>query len=81
MRTITIYFIDSSGEQYQGAVCTLRGETVEMTGDVTFLDNLRQKGIPIEGGEVLYPKDGGRFLDALKVRFQSPYAFADETDV
>lgn len=75
---VEIYNLNSDGTQSVVATCTLAGDNVTCTGDKTILSYISRGVGDMETGGLLYPKDGARFLSALKNHFKSGYLLASE---
>lgn len=82
MKIVEIYKTQNDGSQKIIAVCKLEGEKAVCNGeDQIFIKNLEEEGVPDyskEEGAKLFPKDGVRFLETLKLVFMSGYLRASD---
>ncbi len=58
--------------------CELAGDKVYLTGDEAIIKSLEEEGIVSREGEKVFPKDGAKFFNALRVNFRNPYFYARE---
>lgn len=58
--------------------CELVGNEVKLTGDENIIENLQEDGVLSREGEQVFPRDGERFLEALRTNFRNPYLYARE---
>jgi len=73
---VEIYKLNNDGSQSVVATCSLESDKVMCRGDSETLRYLEQGIGDPETDELLYPKDGVRFLAVLKTHFKSGYLSA-----
>lgn len=77
MKFVEIYKTQNDGSQSVLATCKLIGNIVMCEGDKVFIENLEKEGIfdylQPETKIKLFPKDGIKFLENLKLAFKSGY--------
>ncbi|MGA2417761.1 MAG: hypothetical protein ABSF55_00760 [Candidatus Staskawiczbacteria bacterium] len=76
MKFVEIYKIQNNGSKDIIAVCRLENKKVTCEGEKIFIENLKKEGIPDylkNEGAKLFPKDGIKFLENLKLAFKSGY--------
>ncbi len=81
MKFVEIYQLQNNGSQKTIVVCELSGNEVVCKGDMDFVSDLNDNGIPDyskDEGNMLFPKDGIKFLEQLKFVFKSVYLNASE---
>ena len=82
MKYVEIYKLHNDGAQTIVAMCKLVGSSIECSGDEVFVKNLTEQGIKnysdLSDGTNLFPKDGIKFLENLKLAFKSGYLQATE---
>lgn len=75
---VEIYKLNSDGSQSVIVTCTLEGEKAVCNGDSKTIWYLNQGIDDPETSDLLYPKDGTRFLTILKSHFKNGYLMASE---
>jgi len=81
MKFVEIYETKNNGDQSIVLVCKLENGVVVCEGDELMKRNFDAKGIPDYGSEkreMVFPKDGIRFLEQLKFHFKSGYMNASD---
>lgn len=75
---VEIYKLNSDGTQSVIVTCSLGVSGVICNGDPKTLSYLNQGIDDTETDKLLYPKDGVRFLSALKSHFKNGYLLASD---
>ncbi len=79
MRKISVYNLQDTGKQVILVTYILVGDSMVFEGDPSFIEHLDKNGVLDKKSKTkLFPKDGDKFLDALKQNFTSPYLTAVE---
>ena len=82
MAKVEIYKLQNDGTQTIVVACKLEDNKVICEGeDKIFIENLIKDGITDYSGDernILFPKDGLKFLEQLKYNFKSGYLNASE---
>ena len=85
MKYVEFYKLQNDGSQKVIATCHLtENGQVECEGDAVFVDNLEREGIKDysssddKNAELLFFKDGLKFLEQLKFNFTSGYLNASD---
>ncbi len=80
MASVNILQLQDDGTQVRVAHCVLVGENAQCEGESDIVSYLRSGVVGLESEEILFPKDGLRFLRALKFHFKSGYLNATDVE-